>query len=231
MTIKVGPHVNDTKDGKTVETVVYALVQQAARGVVSGVTNLTDSSAGTAGSTVVAADASFVDTAVSGSNLATKASAEAALVTVQDALKELATKANEYAGKLGVDQITYNGGGAAADGTIGAVTVATTGGATGPTNANLAPIVTALNTATYNIAILTNKCAKAVGATQLTVFQDTAATTVAALSTNTGTAATPGVTKVELDASLVTMANNIATIAAKLNAINDGYGNALVVAV
>jgi hypothetical protein len=48
------------------------------------------------------------------------------------------------------------------------------------------------------------------------------ATTVAAISTATGTAADPGTTKARVDADLTVMANNVATMAARITAVVSG---------
>lgn len=209
--------------------VLYALVQQNARGVVSGVADLTDSSGGTAGN-VVALSTALANAANSGTNLAQKAATETALGTVKDALLELYAKANEYATKLGIANVTYSGGGTAADGTVSAVTVAVTAAATGVQAASMNVNLAAINEAFYNVTVLTNKIAKATGYAPVTVFVDDLATTIATLAVDGGTAADPGVTKAAVDAELVKAANNVATVAAKLNAINAGLGNALVAA-
>lgn len=211
------------------EAVLTALVKQNARAVVASVADLTDNSAGSAGD-VVALSVALTNAANAATNLAQKAATEAALTTVKDALAEIYAKANAYAVKLGLDQVTYNGGGAAADGTIAAVTVAVTAAATGVQAASMNANLAALNTAFYNASILVNKIAKATGYDGVDTFVDSRETTIAALAVDGGTAADPGVTKAAVDAELVKAANNVATLAAKLNEVNAGLGNALVVA-
>lgn len=211
------------------EEVLYALVQQNARGVVSGVADLTDSSGGAAG-TVVVLSTSLANAANSGTNLAGKATTESAFTTVKDALREVYAKANEYATKLGITNVTYNGGGASTDGTIAAVTVSVTAAATGVVAASMNVNAAAFNEAFYNAAVLVNKVAKATGYAAVTVFADDIRSTIASLAVDGGTAADPGVTKVAIDAELVKAQNNIATLAAKLNEVNAGLGNALVTA-
>lgn len=207
-----------------------AIARHIARDLTSGVTALTDSSAGTPGATVDKVDTTaFVNVAASGSSLAGKATTEAALGTVKDALVELYAKANAYAAIVGVDAITYSGGGTAADGTVGAVTKSVTGAATGVTASAFADVVDPINAAIYNLAIFVNRIARAQGKETVTVFQDTATNTIAALATDTGTAADPGVTKVAADAALTVLANNVATLATKLNTFNDGVSVASVV--
>lgn len=211
------------------EAVLYALVQQNARSVVATVADLTDNSGGVAG-TLAALSTSQVNVDNAATNLAQKAATETALGTVKDALAELYDKANAYATKLGIDNVTYNGGGAAADGTIAAITVATTAAATGVQAASVNIAFAAINEAVYNVAALTNKIAKATGYSTLTVYADDIQSTIATISVDGGTAASPGVTKVAVDAALAQAAVNVATIAAKLNSVNAGIGNALVVA-
>ena len=234
MAIKVNAGY-DISNGNTIETVVLELVKAHARSCVSGVTNLTDSSGGTASgtNTLVAASTSLTNTANSGTNLAQKASTETALSAAKDALLELATKANEYATKLGITGLTWNGGGTAADGTIGSIGVSVTAASTGAKATETNAIFGAINVATYKLGTLVNKLAIATGKTPLvlTALRTTFTSTVSTLSTDTGTAADPGLTKAAVDAELAKVRNNVATIAAKLNELNDGLGNAAVVAV
>lgn len=234
MAIKVNAGY-DISTGNTVEKVVLELVKAHARNCVSGITDLTDSSGGTASGsgTLVALSTSLTNAANSGTNLAQKASTETALSAAKDALKELATKANEYATKLGLDNLTWNGGGTAADGTVGSIGVSVTAATTGAKATETNAILGAMNVATYKLGVLVNKLAVAtgVGTLNLTALQTTFTSTVATLSTDTGTAADPGITKAAVDAELVKVRNNVATIAAKLNALNAGLGNAAVVAV
>lgn len=221
----------DIANGRTVETVVLELVKAHCRQVVAAVVDLTDSSGGTAGA--LAAPAVLTNVANSGTSLAQKAATETALGLVKDALVELFTKANEYATKLGIDNVVYNGGGAAADGTIAALTVAVTAATTGAqateTNAQFA----AINKATFALSTLVNKIANAVGVAPLDnkAILDTFAATVPAISGTVGTAADPGVAKTAVDAELAKVRTNVATIAAKINALNAGLGNAAVVVV
>lgn len=234
MAIKVNAGY-DIFTGNTVEKVVLELVKAHARDCVAGISDLTDNSGGTASGTdaLVALSTSLTNAANSGTNLAQKASTETSLSAAKDALKELATKANEYATKLGLDNLTWNGGGTSADGTIGSIGVTVTADTTGAKATETNAIFAALNVATYKLGVLVNKLATATGATtlSLTDIQTTFSSTVSTLSTDTGTAADPGLTKAAVDAELVKVRNNVATIAAKLNALNAGLGNAAVVAV
>jgi hypothetical protein len=233
MAIKLNSVSLDQTGGKTVESIVGELAKAHCRSVVSSVTALTDSSGGTGGSAMLALSTALANEANSGTSLAQKAATETAVGTVKDALLELFTKANEYATKLGIDNVTYNGGGTAADGTVGAVTVAVTAATTGVQATEMNAQMDDLNQRFYVLAVLTNKLLRALGYTELTTtaVQDTWASTLGTLTAAGGTAADPGVTKVAVDAELVKARTNVATIATKLNSLNDGLGNALVVVV
>lgn len=213
--------------------ILRGLAQFQARVALDAATVLTDSSGGTADSgyavAQVAADATNV--ANSGTSLAQKTAGEAAMITVLDAVKELYAKANEAAALVGIPTITYNGGGATVDGTVAAVTVAVTAATTGIPATAFNTFVTGVNEAIYNVGLLTNKLATAAGKTGLTFnYKGTPVSTVAAISTSTGTAADPGVTKAIADARLTSFRTNIATVTNRLNAVLAGPGAATVVA-
>lgn len=184
---------------------------------------LTDNSGGVAGS-ITSVSADLVNVAASGSSLASAATAASALGTVKDAIAELVAKAKAFADLLGVDYsedfVTGTN-----DGTIAAITVATTGAATGAQATETNASVLALNANMIGVAVLTNKVARAVGAAEIAFtapmeyFSDIENVTVAV-----GTAASPGVTKVALDAKLAAFAVNVATVAAKLNALRTVSG-------
>ena len=233
MAIKLNSVSLDQTGGRTVESVVGELVKAHARNVTSSVTSLTDSSGGTGTDALLAVSTSLANAANNATNLAQKAATEAAVTTVKDALLELFTKANEYATKLGLDNVTYNGGGTAADGTVSAITVAVTAAATGVQATEMNAQFDDLNQRFYVLGVLTNKLLRAQGKSELdlSAVTDTYAATLAALTVSGGTAADPGVTKAAVDAELVKLRTNVATIATKLNTLNDGLGNALVVVV
>lgn len=224
----------DIQNGRTVETVVLELVKAHGRSVVASVTDLTDSSGGTADANGVLLGATTLTNAANvGTNLAQKVATETALGLVKDALAELFTKANEYATKLDIATVVYNGGGAATDGTIAALTVATTAAATGAQAATSNATIAEINRAVFSLSTLVNKLALATGVKKLdnSAIKTTFVSTVPAITGGVGTAADPGVTKVAFDAELVKIRTNVATIAAKLNALNAGVGNAAVVVV
>ena len=230
MTIKV--RKDGTLQGATgIHDVVYALAAQAAKTKAGEVAALTDNSSGDATPTANAVQsvAAFVGAAASGSNLADKTTFEAALGKVKNAVTELAAKANAVAAKVGVAGVTDNSGGTAADGTIAACDQSVTGASTGSLVDDTNAIRVVINDAFAEITKVVNRCAVAVGETKVSASADFAAAngTIAAISTATGTAASPGVTKVEADAALVTWVDNIAFLVAKLNSIR-AAGNTLV---
>jgi hypothetical protein len=228
---------NINTQGKDANTLIKALTFQASRQFLAGanIADLVNSTGATAnGSNILtAANVALTDTAVSGSNLATKASFESALGNVQDALNELATKTNAYLAALALPTITYSGGGATPDGTVNAITVAVTAGTTGPDVSAVNPIVAAFNQAVYEIAVGVNTVAHALGYTPaqaLQLYSAVYSSSVAALSTSTGTAGAPGLAATDANAVLTQLATNVATILVYLNTLNNGLGTPLVVA-
>lgn len=199
--------------------ILRKLAQQHAHTVAAAITALTNNSGGSVG-TVSDVDA-FSNAAASGSNLSDTTTTDAALDTVHDALRELYTKANAVAAALGVDQVTYSGGGASTDGTVAAITVSVTGAATGSQATNLNTVRTGFNNAFYQLAVLTNKLAVACGLSEMDLDYSLATDdTIDAITIATGSAADPGVTKAAVDAALVVWRTNVKTIAEKLIAIN-----------
>lgn len=214
-------------NGEHLDTVLRSVLQFQGRQAAAA-TALADSSTGTAGTmTKVATTATNV--AASGLSLADKATTEAALGTVRTALATLFAKANAAATAvgLGLATVTYSGGGTSGGNTLGAVTKTVTGAATGAQATEFNAVVSSLNSAFYILTSLVNRLAVATGETELDASALTGmvhTSTVAAIGTGTGTAASPGVTKVAADAVLVAFANNAATIAAAINDVIDGAG-------
>ena len=201
--------------------VLRRLSQQSARTALASTSALTQNSGGAAGS--VAPAALVAGAAASGSNLADKTTSEAALNTVLDALKELYTKANAMATTLGLSTVTNNGGGAAADGTVGAITVAVTGATTGILVANTNTMITALNKSMYNLAILVRSLNRATHNPDPVIASFGAfaskLATIPAITIDGGTAASPGVTQAEIQAVLTQYRTNIKTLGDMLNTI------------
>ncbi len=203
---------------------VALLAKDIARLKLAALTDLTDNSAGTASSTrTLTVPGALVNVADAGTTSAQKASSESALATLLNAISELAAQANTFSTTLGLPTLTYNGGGAAPDLTIAAVTKSITAATTGVPAATVNTVFSAYSNAIYQVALRVNALAKAVGAPllNLSAYEGTAsASTVAALATSLGTAANPGVAKNGIDAEFSKFADNIATIAATLNAIS-----------
>lgn len=219
-------------DGSPPHLLIRAQAQFQARTALlaaTAVVSITDSTGGTADSASngrrLFKPTAAVGATNTGSNLADKTTTEAALVAVTGGLREIATKANEMATRLGIANMTYNGGGAAPDDTMAAVSASVTGAATGALVANFNAILVAYGNAMLAVSHQVSKIARACGVTPVStgtagwVYDFNLATgTVAALSTDTGTAASPGVLKTEADAALGVLRNNLSTLAAVLNA-------------
>lgn len=205
-----------------------AMAQQLAKTYVVGHAGVTDNSAGVPSALrTVAFPAPLVDTAASGSNLATKATVDASLAAVQNAIKTLYVKALAAAALLGVEPAVYNGGGTDGAGTVAAIGVTIAGATTGPAAASVNPLLAAANGALYDLAAIVRKITIATGDPELVI--DGASTyaqglawqgTIPSFGVTSGTAGATGVTAASMAAALASYANNIATIAAALNAVN-----------
>lgn len=222
MTIKL--QSNGAYSGaKSTSEVFRALAQGQAAIALDGasVTDLTDSSGGTAAD-AIALPKHFTATAVDGTNLAGKASTETALGLVVDGLLEVMATANACATGIGIATVTDNSGGTAANDTIAAMTVAVTGAATGAQVTESNAVLDALNNYAATAVELVNSVCASVGVSklQLTGLGD-AQSPVAAVSTGTGTAAAANaVSKADMDAALVAYANAVASMAARLTSAN-----------
>lgn len=218
-------------NGEHLDNVLRSVLQFQGRQAAAA-TALTDSSTGTAGTLAKVAAATNV--AATGTDLADKATTETALGTVKNALATLFAKANTAATAVGLATVTYSGGGTSGGNTLAAMTKTVTGAATGAQATEFNAVVASLNTAFYILAGHVNRLAVATGEDAVNAAALSGmvhATTIAAIGTGTGTAASPGVTKVVADAALVAFANNAATIAAALNTVIDGAGTLDAVAV
>lgn len=220
MATKVVKAANGTQ-GQTLEQVIAGLAQNQARLIIaadSTVEALVDNSTGAAtGFTIPKrAEVSPAD----GSNLAQKAATEAAIGKVKNALATLYAKVNAIGALLGLEAVTYNGGGTAAgDGkTIAALDKAVAGAATGPALKDYEANRKAINGQFTCLHGLVNRLASVTGVQKLQDVSGETAESVA-ISGNVGNAASPGVTKAKVDADLTAWANNVAVLAAKLNAV------------
>lgn len=224
-TISVAGSVN--REGTTMDTLLREMAQFQVRHAISGAfAAITDSSGGTAsGTRTIAGVANVANSPNAATNLADKTTAEAALGTVINGVRELFDRANAIQANLvtgsgaPIPAITYNGGGTAPNGTIEAVTVAVTAAATGIQATQTNAAIAALNSAFYVLGNLVNHLCVAAGRPVLVLGSNLSgwSTTIAAIPTNLGTAADPGVTKAAFDAALAQYRANIATIAARLN--------------
>lgn len=228
--IKVDTH--HQRDGSADAGVIRSILQFQARQAVDGVADLTDNSGGSDGT--LAAGTVATNVAASGTDLAGKATTETALGTVADAVATLAAKYNAIATILGLTAIVDNSGGASGGDTLAAVTVSVTGAATGAQATEYNASVDAIEAAFHTLASHANMVAAATGGATDSVAGlsgNTYSATIAAIPTDVGTAADPGVTKAVVDADLATFADNAATIAATLNAAVAGAGSPGAVAV
>lgn len=222
MPVKINGKSGIYSDGVNHTQAIIALAKAAASSKISSVSALTDNSTGSATSNTVLPVTAFSNAANAATNLAQKAATETALGKVKDAVKELATKINAINTKLGLDTVTDNSGGAAADGTIAAMDVAVTAATTGAQATETNAIRLVINDAFRELVSCVNQAATAVGVEKVTCDLSAFASrdkTIAAISTGTGTAADPGITKVAMDAALTKWANNVAVLAAKINEV------------
>jgi hypothetical protein len=210
-------------------TALRSVLQIQARSAASSVAALTDNSGGAAADGTVGAIPLCTTTPATGATCPTKTEVETAFGTVKDALTEIGAKIAAYATAVPAFTPTNSIGGAAADGTIAAITVAFTGATTGRVaktgfNAVVAD-VTALIAQLGNDV---NALATAVGVAELDLSAVTATDythTYAALATSTGTAAADGTASVddtEAEASMTAIAAAVKELATKLNALRTG---------
>lgn len=205
--------------------VVRKMAQQNALTLTGAITALTNSSGGTAGT--ITQHTTFANVADDSTSLADGTESDAALDTIHNAIREIYTKANATAAVLGIDEITYNGGGAATNGTVEAVTASVAAAGTGAQATETEVVADAFDNAIYNAAILINTLADATGIARVALgYTGTIQSTIAAITVDVGTPADPGISKAAMDANLVIYRNNIKTLAEKLiliNTVTDPY--------
>lgn len=207
-------------DNASVNEVLRAMMQWQARTAIAA-TALTDSSTGTANALrKVLGTAAAVAVANTGSNLADSTTTNAALSSVQTALATLFAKAQVAAGLLDYPVIyTYNGGGVSGGNTVAAVTTVVAGATTGAQGINWNAARAQIDSSFQSLTGLTNVICKAAGVSFLASGPGvTFVTTTPAVIPTTGTAASPGVLQTDVQNALVIWTNNVATIAARLNA-------------
>jgi len=233
MTVKIAistfSGVSKVHDG-TLADALRGIAQNEALRVASSIADITDNSGGTANGTMAAA-ADFTPSAASGSNAAAKADLETQFGNVRDGLKEILAQVNVIRAKVpAFDALVDEMGGTAADGTIGAISSALIGvAASRAAAAGSNTVLATLRDRASQLAIYVNKLVVATGGTELVDSLGGAKTyseTFAAVSTDTGAVATGAdaeanaiVTVAEANARLGVLADAIADMAAKLNAI------------
>lgn len=222
------PHPGGLADG------LRAMAQFIGKTKANAVAALTDNSGGAAADGTVTAVPTATAAPLAGDTCPTKAEAETALGTAKDALTELGAKIATFATSIPSFTPTNSIGGAAADGTIGAVTKTSTGAAgTGGTCVAKAGFNTCVANVNVLLAQLTrdaNKLAVACGVAPLTTsgltsVNDSLGFTYAALSTNTGTSPADGtgsISQANFATSMTAIADAVKEIATKLNALRDG---------
>lgn len=222
------------------DRVVRGLAINAARQAAATITDLTDLSGGAAADGVVGdipvPTAGFTEV---GTASAPKAGFETALGTVKDAITELAAQLVTAKALIPVTDIANSVGGAAADGSIAAMTQTVTAVASAIAAFATGKVVLQnIKDYYYTLAVETNKLANACGVTPLTINIAGASflgSGLAALSVDTGTsvagASASGISKVQADAFLAACADATKEIATKLNAITGGTASKAVAVV
>ena len=221
-TIKVHRKGGTYSGANTHTEAVQALAGQIAHERAATVSAFTaDNSGGTAG-VAVSASPTFENVANDGGNLAQKADFESSAGNVADAIAEIVDKANAITAAISGElvQLTDNSGGAGADGTIAAIDADITAAATGVQATECNTIGAAIDQAMAKAAKAVNQALIACNFKPLKTLglEGDGSDTIAAIPTDGGTAADPGVSKAAADAAFATWANNIASMAAKLDA-------------
>lgn len=222
----------------TLADAIRGVAQTLAARAASTVADFTaDNSGGTPGGTIADVP-TITPSVVTGTNAIAKTEAEAAFAGVVDGLSEVIAKCNAIRAVIpnAFGQLVDNTGGAAADGTIAAITVAGTGvNAAMASGAGADAVVRTLRSRIAQVAFYVNKVATAAGADTLAVVMPNNrlygewGLSFAAVSTDTGAttdgseadAANGVLLKDEFDAAMTSMANAVASMAAKLDAITD----------
>ena len=230
---KISKAGNISGGGSGIPDFTRALTQSIAKLYVQGSDAIVDNSGGVPDVNNTVRMATYaVDTPANGNSQATKATLDTQMGNVQNALATLFAHALSIAALLGVEAPTYAGGGTNGNGTIGAISTAVAGAATGPTaSAGLNPSIDSINGAMYTLACVIKKIAVATGDNELQIDQSGAYAgagqsayqyepAVAALDVTSDAAVAIGLTAMAANATLTLWQNNIATMAAVLNAVN-----------
>lgn len=226
----------------TLATALISLAQNQAIVAASAVTDLTDNGGGTADGDIEA-PVVIANYVTAGVDAAQKAELEAAFGNVRDALGEVVAQLNDVRAVVpAFPALTNSMGGAAADGTVGAIDVSMTAvDASMVSAAGARTVQAALYARIYQAAHYVNLLAKATGVSQIalpagvtptydTEFAAVATGTGAAVAGSAATDALGTVSKTNADAMLVGLANAVKELTAKLNAITSGTPTISVIA-
>jgi hypothetical protein len=211
----------------TLAAAVIGLAQHAAKVVAGTLTDLTDNSGGAAADGTIGAIPLASTAPLTGDTCPTKAEVETTFGEIKNALTEIAAQVVAVAAVVPAFTPTNSIGGTAADGTIAVVDVAFAGDTSGRVAlTGFNAFITAARLLVAELARDVNKLCYATGVTQLVTTAlptlTTYDTTYAALSTDTGTAATNGLTSVtdtEAEASVVALTAAVKELSTKLNVI------------
>jgi hypothetical protein len=215
-------------NGKLASILMAMLATQAkASAVTVATTALTDNGGGAAANGTIEAIPLATGTPLAGDTCPTKAEIETDFGQVKDALMEIAAQVVAVSAKVPAITPTNSIGGAAADGTIAAITVAITGAtASRVAKAGFNTVASALRDTVAQLARQVNSLASATGYTLLIDSsggnRKVTTNTVAAINTTTGTAAVDGTTSVvsaEATATLTALRNAVKELSTKLNSI------------
>jgi hypothetical protein len=220
--------------GQGWQEVVVALAQSIAAVKAEATTDLTDSTTGTpdAANAVQGVPAAFANAAASGSDLAAKAGSEVALDLVSDGFAEIIAQCNTIMTATNGATLTNSSGATTPDGTVGNVGDSGAGAATGAQAVETNADRVTLNNMLLSAVGMVNRVMDAVGseAARVSVSAALVGSTfvdpIPAYTPDTGTAADPGIKKATLDTALSDWNDDLATLAAVLNAIT-GTGTAV----
>lgn len=208
--------INRTMAAVAMTLARFKLVNESASG-------LTDNSNGSAdsGRDVEGVLTAFANEAETSFDLADKTETEAAMTAIRNAATTIAAVQETIAGHLGIATLTDNSGGSDGSGTIAAIAGSVAGAQTGVQATEMNTFRLAVNEALYILAQDVNKVCRATGVDELDVniTGETWEDTIGAIPVDGGTAADPGVSKAAVDSAISQWRNDVATIAARLNAV------------
>lgn len=245
MTIKINKHTfSGTSNifNGVLATALIALAQGQAVIAAGTITDLTDNVGGAANGALTAIPA-IANSALGANDCSPKAGLETAFGTVRDGLSEVIAQLNDIRAVVpAFDALTDNTGGAAADGTVGAVTVTVAGAGTDLASAvRTRAVVENLAKSVAQAVHFTNLACRAVGVAPLTGSLGVVgpvSTTFAAVSLDTGattsgadaTDANAAIKATEANAVLAALRDAVKECVVKLNAVTSGVPTVTVVA-